>query len=914
VEIRAWLDQNDIRYQSYWIQNMILVHAGQDVRDILSRRPDVARIRSERYFQAIDPEILRSGRSKPESRGVEWNIQQIRADDVWREFGVLGEGVVVCDNDTGVDWQHPSLIDQYRGWDGENADHNYNWFDATGTSPLVPIDDNGHGTHTTGTMVGDDGDSNQIGVAPKAQWIGVKCMNSQGGGQDSWFHNAFQWILAPTDLNGENPDPSQSPHIVNNSWGYMGGDRVFEDDVAALVAAGIMVEVSAGNEGPGCATLRSPGDYDLSFTTGSTNQGGLISSFSSRGPSRLYPNIVKPEIVAPGANIRSCVPGGGYQSFSGTSMAGPHTCGLLALLWSANPDLIGDIDTTREIVQNTAVFSDVNECATIPASVPNNVYGWGEIDCHAAVLDIIPPQSAGVLHLDKPAYKCDDEMIIMVKDSDIAGVGNVMVTVFSATEFDDPEEIWLPETDEPGMFAGSIAIEEGAAVPGDGILQVAESDQILVDYVDEEHGDAGEQVITKTANVICTPPHVFDIDIGRLSSDTAEISWTTDTLSTTGIHYGDTYPFEDKIVLGRYNENHSVTITNLESCTDYLFAIEAVDHAGNTYFDDNNGEFYTFQTFQTITAIWENMDIDPGWITEGDWEWGEPQPFGGNPSSGMTGENVYGYNLAGAYDHNLPEYTLVTPPLDLTNATSTTVSFAMWLGVGQYPQHQASWDLSLDGGQTWIVLFNNAMFGGPFQMDFWLPLEIDMGEYVDGFSDVRFRWTLGPTGDSGTFSGWNLDDILITFDTDCDVPTPTPRPTVTPTPEPTPTHPLGVRIDMPEMAHPGEIFSITGYLDNPDPPMQNVPTFFILEVYGMFWFWPSFTLFDPPDYTDIDFMLIDIATGTTTVSVLDPFPWPDTGQNTVTGLWFFGAILDQNMSQILGDMAAEEFGYGPETE
>ncbi|MGB3976253.1 MAG: hypothetical protein WBM02_12190 [bacterium] len=144
-------------------------------------------------------------------------------------------------------------------------------------------------------------------------------------------------------------------------------------------------------------------------------------------------------------------------------------------------------------------------------------------------------------------------------------------------------------------------------------------------------------------------------------------------------------------------------------------------------------------------------------------------------------------------------------------------------------------------------------------------------------------------------------------------PTPTepPEPTPTETPEPTPSYPLGVRLDMPDMAHPGDDFYVIGYLDNPDEPLSKVPTFFILEVYGKFWFWPSWAYFDYPDYTDIDYELIYIPTGTTSITVIPAFTWPDTGQDIVTGLGFYGAMLNSEMSGILGELAVKEWGYGP---
>ena len=910
ADLRTWLDTHQIDYKPYWIQNMILVNADDTVRALIAERDEVARIVPNHRFQAIDPQVRRKAFEAEAGRDVEWNLSQIRADQVWTDLGVTGEGIIICDNDTGVDWDHPALINQYKGWDGASADHNYNWFDATGTSVSEPMDDHGHGTHTTGTIVGYDGADNHIGVAYGARWIGVKCMDGDGGGTDEWFHDAFQWILAPTDIGGSNPDPLKAPHVVNNSWGYTGGDAIFEADVEALVAAGVFIEVSAGNEGPQCGTLRSPGDYEASFTTGSTDRGGLISDFSSRGPSSLYPFIAKPEVVAPGANIRSSVPGGSYEGgWSGTSMAGPHTVGLIALMWSAAPAMIGDIESTRNAVQNSTVFSDVNDCSN-QRSIPNNVYGWGEIDCYAAVNLIQPPRSAGMLDIDKPVYMCSDSLLVTLKDSDLEGSGTTGVTISSTTETTVPEMLTLIET-APGIFSRAISVSTGPASP-DGILQVAENDTITCAYDDLDHGGAGPLTVTRTASVDCTAPETQDVSIDRLTAATASITWTTNEPSITAILYGETAPLNHRIALGRTHTEHSLTITGLESCTEYLFAIEAADEAGNTFIDDNMGFFYSFITYRNDTVLNENLDTDPGWLTESDWAWGAPEGNDGDPRSGYTGDNVYGFNLAGAYTNNMPKYSLVSPVLDLSQATNTTIEYALWIGCGAYPGDQAGWDVSRDGGQTWIPLFDNSYFGGAFQMDFWVPLEIDLGQLLDGYPEVMFRWTMGPTDASGVFGGWNIDDIRISYDTDCDNPTPTPRPTVTPEPTATPDHPLGVRLDLPSMVHPGETFHVTGYLDNPDAAMTAVPTFFILDVYGQFWFWPGWKHYAPPASNDIDYRNLDVPAGTTEVIVLPEFVWPETGSGQADGLWFYGAMLDPGMTSIMGQMAARQFGYGPE--
>ena len=159
-------------------------------------------------------------------QGVEWNIIKVKAPDVWA-MGFTGQGVVIGGQDTGYQWDHPALINQYRGWNGTSADHDYNWHDAihedAGGNPCgynspFPCDDYGHGTHTMGTMVGDDGGANQIGMAPGARWIGCRNMDN-GVGSPATYAECYQWFVAPTALDGSEPRPDLAPDVINNSWG-----------------------------------------------------------------------------------------------------------------------------------------------------------------------------------------------------------------------------------------------------------------------------------------------------------------------------------------------------------------------------------------------------------------------------------------------------------------------------------------------------------------------------------------------------------------------------------------------------------------------------------------------------------------------------------------------------------------------
>jgi len=182
--------------------------------------------------------------------------------------------------------------------------------------------------------------------------------------------------------------------VINNSW-YSDASEgttnllVFQTAVENLCAAGVVVVVSAGNEGSGCSTITSPAIYAASFSVGATDSGDNIASFSSRGPVTVDgSNRLKPNVSAPGVNIRSSVPVNSYAGgWSGTSMAGPHVVGLVALLLSAHPELRGHVDTIEHIIESSAVpRTDSQSCGDIPGTdVPNNTYGWGRVDALAAL-------------------------------------------------------------------------------------------------------------------------------------------------------------------------------------------------------------------------------------------------------------------------------------------------------------------------------------------------------------------------------------------------------------------------------------------------------------------------------------------------------------------------------------------------
>ncbi len=386
ADLSKFFDKVGVEYTPYYLENAMEVRGGTLLRLYLMTRSEVDRVIPSPRLRAVPADESSPGYITEVSGDVQWNISMIGADKVWNEFNVRGEGIVIGQSDSGVDGNHPAIHDQYRG---VTQGDDYNWFDPwDGTTS--PNDEGGHGTHTTGTILGADG----IGVAPKAQWIG--CVNlDRNLGNPALYLDCMQFMLAPFPHGGDpfiDGDPTKAVHVMNNSWGCPTIEGC--DPNALLYAvdnlrnAGIFVVVSTGNDGPNCETVAMPLPlYDSVFSVGAMDQFGSMADFSSRGPVTVDGSgRTKPDIVAPGVDILSSTPEGTYESFSGTSMAGPHVVGVVALIWSAQPDLIGDIDATEQLIIDTAQpYTGDTSIGCFIGDTPSNAYGFGVVDVYAAV-------------------------------------------------------------------------------------------------------------------------------------------------------------------------------------------------------------------------------------------------------------------------------------------------------------------------------------------------------------------------------------------------------------------------------------------------------------------------------------------------------------------------------------------------
>lgn len=420
--VLAVLDQTNNGYQSFFVVNCIKTRGDLALVAVLAALPEVAKIVPNTQLQHVPLQPIKVDNSTKRGGVPEWGISKIQADKLWAK-GIKGEGVVVGGQDTGYEWEHPALKKQYKGWDGSLANHNYHWHDAIhgkihiihnsnpcGYDSAEPCDDHGHGTHTMGTMIGDDGNTNAIGVAPLAQWVACRDMD-QGWGDVSTYLECFEWFLAPTDLNGENPNTDKAPHVINNSWACPASENCDPSNfellrmaVVNLRNAGVAVVVSAGNEGTqGCETVRYPAAiYGESFSIGASTATDEVANFSSRGNVTVDSSLrIKPDVIAPGVGVRSSILNGGYGASNGTSMAGPHVAAAIALLISAAPDLAGEVDYLEELLEYSAdpIFS-ADTCGGIAGSeIPNNSAGYGRINLWEA-LKVIRPDLFSTEYLD----------------------------------------------------------------------------------------------------------------------------------------------------------------------------------------------------------------------------------------------------------------------------------------------------------------------------------------------------------------------------------------------------------------------------------------------------------------------------------------------------------------------------------
>lgn len=448
ASLRAFLLQQGVRgVRPLWIINALAVEAKPDLVATLAAWPGVASVSLDGIVPL--PEVLPA-----QIPGVEWNVEAVRAPDLWGQ-GFDGTGVVVATLDSGVDPQHPALAANRRG--------SASWFNpyaeacavsglctACDASALLPCDVSGHGTAVMGVAVGAGG----IGVAPGAEWIAAKIFNDADVATFSAIHAAFQWALDP-DGNSTTDD---APDVVNNSWSLDGGTTCFTEfqpDIQALKAAGIAVVFAAGNDP---AVVSSPGNYPESLAVGAVDRDGLIAPFSSRGPSPCDPLEPFPELVAPGVQIRTAdltlsgTISDPYQTISGTSFSAPHVSGVLALLLDAFPGL-------SPAAFETTLYASAVDLGEAGA---DNVYGYGLVNAFNAFAalsgnpvvslhDPVAPVDDGILPFGNILPGTSRDLAVTVRN---AGGGELTITTVAGAGLVAPFSLLAETCSSVNLAAG----------------------------------------------------------------------------------------------------------------------------------------------------------------------------------------------------------------------------------------------------------------------------------------------------------------------------------------------------------------------------------------------------------------------------------------------------------------------------
>ncbi|MBN1354887.1 S8 family serine peptidase [bacterium] len=722
-----------------------------------------------------------------------YDTHDIRAVDGW-EISRGNPNVVVSIIDTGMDLDHPDLADNLLERGSED-------WDFSSTSSDIPEDTSGHGTSCSGIAAGVT--NNGIGIAGVAHLCKLMPLKIDlSSGQNQNRADAINYAASRR--------PLHDGLVLSNSWRMSSGEfTAVYNAIEYAKSEGCVVVFAAGN-GNG-SPVEAPSDSEHCICVSAVSPCDELKNYSScDGESwgSSYGDAV--DVCAPGVLIHTTAMGGGYtQTFNGTSSACPHVAGVCALILSVAPGI--SPDDVQTILQNG--------CDDLGAPGWDNQYGHGRINI-ANILSLV----SGV-YLDKSMYMCEDTVGIIVRDSGASSSVDVHVSSDTEQTF---EIVTLAENPgEPGVFEGTITASEIPPVTGDGIISVVHGDGIQADYI-----PLGKMV---TSSVDCIQPDISNVQITQIGYESALITWDTDEDADSVVHYGVGTP--DQIVaLSDYIMSHQVLLTGLDDCTNYLFYVESSDPAGNTAMDDNYGLNYTFLTLELVVLLEEPLDADPGWtISGGLWAFGQPTGGGGSygdpdPTSGYTGEYVYGYNLNGDYTDNMPAYYLTTNTFDCSEAMVVFLSFYRWLGVESNSWDHAVISISNNNGSSWTPIWENP--GSSMSDGDWIRIEHDISALAAGYSQVQVRWQMGTTDTSVVYCGWNIDDILIFYSRECTSVTPTPTPTNTPipptdTPVPptdTPVPPTDTPVPPTDTPAPPTETPVPP-TDTPEPTNTHIPTF-----------------------------------------------------------------------------------------
>jgi hypothetical protein len=373
-------------YRPFWITNFVAVTTTASRVAELAARPDIGRVLENRVIELSGGKVKEGGKAKTSAAGetlladtekiFNWALENMKVRPLWQR-GLTGRGILVGNIDSGVDGNHPALASKWRGAHGATATES--WYDALNGSTF-PFDDNSgtHGTGTMGCMVAQSG-SDTVGVAPDAQWIAAKAFGVNNGGDAATIIRCMEWMADP-DLDPATVD--DVPDILNLSFGDIKPSTCLDtywEALDNLKLLGVVLIIASGNKADHGIKVTSPANGPNFFAVTSVDSLWEWASESVSGPSLCNPNVIKPDIVAPGHLIRttSGTQNGSllYKNSTGSSFACPLAAGVAALVRQSNPELTPD--EIYEVLRGSA--TDLGVVG------PDTLFGYGAINAENAV-------------------------------------------------------------------------------------------------------------------------------------------------------------------------------------------------------------------------------------------------------------------------------------------------------------------------------------------------------------------------------------------------------------------------------------------------------------------------------------------------------------------------------------------------
>jgi subtilisin family serine protease len=650
-------------------------------------------------------------------------ISLINASEIRSIYGGQGVSIAICD--TGVDYTHP-----YLGGGGFPNDKVIGGCDI-GDNDMNPIPDgHAHGTCCAGIAAGDPAniDSYIGGVAHNAKIYAIKITSgSSGNASNADIAEAWDWCVTHQYDNPDNPIL-----IISTSFG--GGSYYDYCDTANYtmktaaenaVAAGITLLASSGNDGY-CNSISSPACLTNVISVGAVYDGSLGTlSFC--------------------VNNNSCAPTGGSASCDSGEYSTSQTTVSDMVTHYSNTDDILDILAPSHNAYTTDIVGS--------GGYSNNDYYTSFGGTSAAC-----PYAAGaVACLQSAAKHLTGSFLSPTK------IKNMLISTGDLIT-DNKVTITKPRVNLGDAIDAIVEVNPTPPIAHDQYLETNNKDTIFITLNAEDDGRP-------------IPPDVLNYKITSIP--------TYGVLFDPAASKIETVPYT---LVANGNKVKYVPITCYSGTDSFTFI--ANDSGTAPDGGDSNEAIVSLNISLLVYSA--AMDTDPGWTFDGDslWEWGTPQGLGGgggamggghgntDPTSGYTGANVIGYNLVGDYSDNMSlTKWATTPMLDCSGFTDVKLAFYRWLNVEQSFNDHAYIAVSTNG-TSWITVWENTNI--TIEEDSWNLQEIDISQIADNQPTVYVRWGMGPTDSECQYSGWNLDDVIISgqsslmptagdFEPDCDV-------------------------------------------------------------------------------------------------------------------------------------------------